>query len=251
ITSISPNVIGYGTPFQVRTPDAANITSVVLMKTGTVTHAFDMDQRMVGLTFTVGSGVLDVTGPPSGNIAPPGYYMLFLLNSTGVPSVAQFVQLSMAPTDIPPTGTITSPTSNVVITPGQSVFFAGSGSATGGSIASYSWAIRGGVPSSSQNPNVGTVTFSNAGVYTASLTVTDNLGITDPSPPTRTISVTTQPAPTLSSVNPNSATQGQSNLSVTITGMNLLPAPICDFGSGIIVNTCAYISTTRISAHIT
>ncbi|HEY8714510.1 MAG TPA: galactose oxidase-like domain-containing protein, partial [Candidatus Acidoferrum sp.] len=61
ITSVSPGVIGYGTSFQVQTPDAANIASVVLMKNGAVTHAFDMDQRMVGLTFTQGSGVLTVT----------------------------------------------------------------------------------------------------------------------------------------------------------------------------------------------
>jgi hypothetical protein len=32
-------VIGYGTAFQVQTPNAANIASVVLMKNGAVTHA--------------------------------------------------------------------------------------------------------------------------------------------------------------------------------------------------------------------
>src|SRR3984893_2407549 len=57
IASVSPTVIGYGTSFQVQTPDAANIASVVLMKNGAVTHAFDMDQRMVGLSFSAGSGV--------------------------------------------------------------------------------------------------------------------------------------------------------------------------------------------------
>ena len=62
ITTVTPSVIGYGTSFQVQTPDAANIASVVLMKDGAVTHAFDMDQRQVGLTFTVGSGALTVTG---------------------------------------------------------------------------------------------------------------------------------------------------------------------------------------------
>ena len=47
------------------------------------------------LSYTVGLGVLNVTAPPTGNIAPPGYYMLFILNSAGVPSVASFVQLSL------------------------------------------------------------------------------------------------------------------------------------------------------------
>ena len=31
--------------------------------------------------------------PPNGNVAPPGYYMLFLISSEGVPSVARFVRL--------------------------------------------------------------------------------------------------------------------------------------------------------------
>ena len=59
-----------------------------------MTHAFGMDQREVGLAFTAGSGSLTVTAPPNGNIAPPGYYMLFILNNSGVPSVSTFVQVT-------------------------------------------------------------------------------------------------------------------------------------------------------------
>ena len=58
------------------------------MRPGSSTHAFDMDQRLVGMNFTAGSGTLTVTAPPNAKIAPPGYYMLFLLNGAGVPSVA-------------------------------------------------------------------------------------------------------------------------------------------------------------------
>ena len=100
ITS-APSAIAYGTPFTVQTPDAANISSVVLVRNGTVTHAFGMDQREVGMSFTAGSGALTVTAPPNSNIAPPGYYMLFILNSAGVPSLAKMVQLgpdTQAPT---------------------------------------------------------------------------------------------------------------------------------------------------------
>ena len=93
ITS-APSSITYGNQFTVQTPDAANISSVVLMRNGAVTHAFDMDQRMVGLSFTPGSGSLTITAPPNSNIAPPGYYMLFLINSSGVPSLASFVRVS-------------------------------------------------------------------------------------------------------------------------------------------------------------
>ena len=92
--SSAPSNIYYGTPFTVQTPNAASIASVVLMRDGAVTHAFNMDQRMVGMSFTAGNGSLTVTAPPNGNIAPPGYYMLFLLNNSGVPSLAAFVQLA-------------------------------------------------------------------------------------------------------------------------------------------------------------
>src|SRR6202171_5931933 len=74
ITSIPVSGIRYGTTFQVQTPDAASITSVVLIRPGAPTHAFDMEQRLVAMNFTTESGVLNVTAPPNGNIAPPGYY---------------------------------------------------------------------------------------------------------------------------------------------------------------------------------
>ena len=89
----SPANINWDGTFTVQTPDASNISSVVLMRDGSSTHAFDMDARLINLAFTKGAGSLTVTAPPTGNIAPPGYYMLFLLNSSGVPSVAKFVQL--------------------------------------------------------------------------------------------------------------------------------------------------------------
>ncbi len=98
ITS-APSTIDYASPFQIQTPDAANIASVVMLRNGSVTHSFDMDQRMVGLSFTADSGTLSVTGPPNGNIAPPGYYMLFVVNDHGVPSVASMIQV---PSGIPP-----------------------------------------------------------------------------------------------------------------------------------------------------
>jgi hypothetical protein len=96
ITS-APSSISYGNTFPVQTPDAASIAHVVLVRNGTVTHSFGMDQREVEMSFTAGSGALTVTPPPNGNIAPPGYYMLFILNNSGVPSVATFVQVTPQP----------------------------------------------------------------------------------------------------------------------------------------------------------
>jgi hypothetical protein len=114
----TPSTVGYGRTFAIQTPDAADISSVVLVKAGSVTHAFDMDQRLVGLSYTFDSGSLTVTGPPNSNIAPPGFYLVFILNSRGVPSVASFVQVVEGPnfslTPAPP---------QQVIIPGQSTSF--------------------------------------------------------------------------------------------------------------------------------
>ena len=101
------------------------------MRPGAPTHAFDMDQRLVGLSYTAGAGVLNVTAPPNGNIAPPGYYMLFVLNSAGVPSVARFVKLAASIPNQAPTATIISPATNVTVSAGQSVSFSGNGQRSG------------------------------------------------------------------------------------------------------------------------
>jgi len=88
-----PATVGYNQTVTVQTPDAARIASVVLIAPSEVTHAFNMGQRFVPLSFTVGTGALSVTMPPNGNAAPPGYYMLFIVDANGIPSVARFVQL--------------------------------------------------------------------------------------------------------------------------------------------------------------
>jgi hypothetical protein len=222
ITGVPSSGVGYGSVFQVQTPDAASISSVVLMRPGAPTHAFDMEQRLVAMNFTAGSGLLNVTAPPNGNIAPLGYYMLFILNSAGVPSVAQFVQLTPAPADKPPTGTITNPASDVTITAGQSVFFAGSGADPDGTITAYSWSLAGGNPNTSSLATPGNVIYNTPGTFAATLTVTDNAGLTDPNPPSRHITVS--PAPDFSiSATPasRSVIQGSgTNYTVTITPSN-------------------------------
>jgi hypothetical protein len=91
ITS-APQQLQYGQSFNVLTPDAARIAAVSLTRFGTVTHAFNMGQRFIPLTFSVsGTGSLAVTAPVDSNLAPPGNYMLFILDSKGIPSVAAIV----------------------------------------------------------------------------------------------------------------------------------------------------------------
>jgi hypothetical protein len=248
ITSTSSSAIGYNGAFQVQTPDAANISSVVLMKNGAATHAFDMDQRYVGLNFTAGTGVLNVTGPPNGNIAPPGYYMLFIMNSAGVPSIAAVVQVSAAANDIPPTGTITNPASNVTITAGQAVNYSGTGTDPDGTINAYSWSFPGGSPSSSNLANPGNVIYSTPGTYTTTFTVTDNVGLTDPNPPTRTITV--QPDFTLSaSPSTRTVVQGTgTTYTATVSGSTGFSGTVSLSVSGLPAGASASFSPASISS---
>ncbi len=84
---------GYGQTLTALTPDAASITKVTLIRFGSVTHAFDQGQRLVSLSFSQVSGGISVTLPSSRNIAPPGPYMLFLVNGNGVPAVGRILIL--------------------------------------------------------------------------------------------------------------------------------------------------------------
>ena len=93
ITSAPTNVT-YGQAFNIVTPDAASITRVAMIKATATTHANNMDQRYVDLAFTIGDGQVQTKSPASGKMAPPGYYLLVILNSNGVPSVMPFVQIN-------------------------------------------------------------------------------------------------------------------------------------------------------------
>jgi len=93
-----PTSVVYDQSFSIATPDAPDISQVVMMRVSSVTHAIDFEQRRVPLVFNIagdsaiGTG-LTVKAPPNSNIAPPGYYMLFLIDSSGVPSVAEMVRV--------------------------------------------------------------------------------------------------------------------------------------------------------------
>ena len=92
ITS-APDVWLYETNFFIETPDDASIESVVLLRPSSVTHAFDQNQRYVPLFFVPLAGVLQVWAPATRDEAPPGDYLLFLVNSSGVPSLAKTIRL--------------------------------------------------------------------------------------------------------------------------------------------------------------
>jgi hypothetical protein len=87
ITS-APSQLSYGQNFVVQTPDAGRIATVSLIRYGAVTHCTNMGQRYLPLSFSAGTGSLTVTAPANANLAPPGNYLLFLVDTNGIPSVA-------------------------------------------------------------------------------------------------------------------------------------------------------------------
>jgi hypothetical protein len=93
VISSAPATTTYGATMAVHTAQAASIASVALVKPGSVTHSFNADQRYVPLSFAVSGGTLQVHAPANANLAPPGYYMLFIVDTKGVPSVARFVRI--------------------------------------------------------------------------------------------------------------------------------------------------------------
>ncbi len=92
ITS-APGAVGYGAQFFVATPDAGQVVRATLVRPASVTHSFDQNQRFVELAPVKVAGGLKLTAPANGNLAPPGNYMLFIVNSAGVPSVSRMVRL--------------------------------------------------------------------------------------------------------------------------------------------------------------
>ncbi len=95
ITS-APTVLDIGKTFTVNTTGLGAGSRVALVKTGSVTHGFNMEQRFVDLTFVNNAGVLSVQAPARAADTPPGFYMLFVLDAAGVPSVAKILRMNVA-----------------------------------------------------------------------------------------------------------------------------------------------------------
>jgi galactose oxidase len=88
-----PKELGYGQSFFISTPDAAQVVRVTLVRLGSVTHAFDQSQLFAELDLRRTAGGINARTPESGAVAPPGPYLLTILNGAGVPSVSRIVSL--------------------------------------------------------------------------------------------------------------------------------------------------------------
>jgi hypothetical protein len=91
----APATLHYGKAFSVASSNAASLGSVTLLRLGAVTHAFNENQRFNRLSFVHASSTsLTVTAPANANLAPPGHFLLFVLDTNGVPSVGRIVHLT-------------------------------------------------------------------------------------------------------------------------------------------------------------
>lgn len=88
--------IKYDGDFVIETPDADKIAKVVLMRPGAMTHHTDTEQRYVPLDFTKEKGKLKVKVLNDPTVAPPGFYMLWIVDNRKVPcKQAKFVRLTV------------------------------------------------------------------------------------------------------------------------------------------------------------
>ena len=98
----APGAITWQDNFNVQVANGTNIDRVTLIKTGAVTHSFNFEQRFIELDFYQTGNTLNITAPENAYIATPGYYLLFVLNSSGVPSVAKIIKLDASTANVPP-----------------------------------------------------------------------------------------------------------------------------------------------------
>jgi hypothetical protein len=87
--------IKYNSQTMIQTPQATQIKWISLIRPGLTTHSFNGTQRLVDVPFTlVPPNTLSADVPAEPNVAPPGWYMLFLTDHDGVPSLGHWVHLS-------------------------------------------------------------------------------------------------------------------------------------------------------------
>lgn len=82
-----PSAVRYGERFTLETPDAASISAVSLVALSAASQGWNGTQRRVRLRFVTASDTLRIHAPAEPNLAPPGFYLVFILNDRGVPSV--------------------------------------------------------------------------------------------------------------------------------------------------------------------
>jgi hypothetical protein len=191
ITS-APGTVSHGTSFQITTPNAASIRKVGLIRLSSQTHSVEMEQRYLPLGFTAGDGTLTANVPANVHTAVPGVYMLFIVDSAGVPSVAKMVTLDSAapppppppPSNQPPTASLTSPAPGARFTAPAKISLAATAADPDGSVARVEF-LNGGAKLGEDTSAPYTLRWNvgAAGTYTLTARATDNSGAPGTSSP--------------------------------------------------------------------
>ena len=93
---VAPENLVWNQTFDVSYTSASPVSRITLVRSGSATHSMNTDQRFMELSFAAVEGspnTVNVTGPTDKNIAPPGFYMLFVFDQYGVPSVSKMIHL--------------------------------------------------------------------------------------------------------------------------------------------------------------
>ncbi len=85
-----------GETFDVEMATTTPISRIAMIKTGSVTHSWNSEQRFNELVFVQRGSTLSVQAPTRAVDAPPGFYMLFAVNDAGIPAIAPILKVGVA-----------------------------------------------------------------------------------------------------------------------------------------------------------
>jgi galactose oxidase len=91
---VAPTEITYGQGFDVTVGKTDVIAKVSWIRLSSMTHSCNQNQLLNFLTFKQVAGKVTIQAPASANVAPPGHYMLFVMNGQGVPSIGHIARIT-------------------------------------------------------------------------------------------------------------------------------------------------------------
>lgn len=74
---------------------SGEVSRITLVKSGSVTHSVNMDQRFIELPFTASGASVWAELPARATDTPPGYYHVFAVDPDGVPSVSKILRINI------------------------------------------------------------------------------------------------------------------------------------------------------------